>query len=248
MRQPSPAQGGAPAGPGYFRQSQSLALSLVSILPLVVLYHCGIAQAHYPVRNLAEVWLGGPLAAFGLHAAHVLNVALIAAMVAVLAGSKARAPASPLLPVVMVAEAALYAVLLHKGGVAAALALNTTGGTVLFAVGLRAPPSLLLALGAGVYEELLFRLLLVGGMSLALVELLKCDRAFAVGSALVASSLVFAAVHHVGPFGEPFSEYRFAFRVACGLALGGIYVTRGLGVAVWTHAIYNAMAVLSAGG
>ena len=64
--------------------SKSFAIGIVSILPLVVLYHFGIVQSGYGVRNIAEVWLTGPLDLVGLHAAHVLNVMLVVALVALL--------------------------------------------------------------------------------------------------------------------------------------------------------------------
>ena len=58
------------------------------------------------------------------------------------------------------------------------------------------------------------------------------------------SSLLFSAVHHLGPLGEPLDGYVFTFRAICGLLLGVVYLTRGFGLAVWTHSLYNALVVL----
>jgi membrane protease YdiL (CAAX protease family) len=67
---------------------------------------------------------------------------------------------------------------------------------------------------------------------------------------LVVSSVLFALVHHIGPLGEPLESYSFVYRALCGMLLGTLFLVRGFGVAVWTHAIYNALALLqeSAGG
>ncbi|MGD2174730.1 MAG: CPBP family intramembrane metalloprotease [Candidatus Brocadiaceae bacterium] len=229
---------------GYFHESRSFALGIVSILPLIVLYHCGIVQSGYPVRNLAEVWLEGPLRLVGLHAAHVLNVALIIALVAVLLRSDIKGFTGFVTIVIMIAEGGLYALALYKGGAVLTGVIFDRASQVLFAIDLRASGPLLLALGAGVYEELVFRLLLLGGMALLLSKVFLWSRHFSVVVALVISSLLFAAAHHLGPIGEQFDPYSFLFRALSGLLLGVIYLGRGFGVVVWTHAIYNALVVV----
>ncbi len=224
---------------GYWRESRAFGLGLVSVLPLVVLYHCGILQSSYPLRNLAEVWLTGPLQLVGLRAAHVLNVALLFSLIAVLWRSEVKASNVLLTVVVMVAEAALYAVALYKGGDYLTRALHRQATQVFFALNLRPAAPLLLALGAGVYEELLFRLLLVGGGTLLMQKVFLWDRHLAAGLALVVSSLLFATAHHLGPVGESFTTYNFLFRSVCGFLLGVVYLLRGFGIAAWTHALYN---------
>jgi hypothetical protein len=266
------------AAGGYLRESRSFAFSIVSMLPLIVLYHCGIVQSGYGQRNLAEVWLTGPLSVIGVEAAQVLNIALIAAVVAVLW----RSPRSEWLhwrtAAIMVAEACLYAAALYKGVPALAGIVDQRASRVIFAIGLgRVAPGVgpacllaigrvapgtgpacplaigrvapvLLALGAGVYEELLFRLLMVGGGAWALTRALGWTAFRSTLVMLVVSSVCFAAVHHIGPLGEPFGSYNFIFRTLCGLLLGIVFLGRGLGVAVWTHAIFNGLVLLQGAG
>jgi len=231
-------------GLSYHQESRSFAFGIVSILPLIVLYHCGIVQAGYSVRNIAEVWLTGPLGLVGLTAAHVLNVVLVVALVAVLWRGDRSASSGFLIVGTMVAEAALYAGLLYRAAPALAGIVDERASQVLFAIGFRSSGPLLVALGAGVYEELFFRLLLMGGGAWVLHKVFMWDRKWSVAVALVISSLLFAAAHHIGPLGEEFRTYDFAFRAICGALLGIVFLVRGLGVAVWTHAIYNAMAML----
>jgi len=198
---------------GYLAESRSFALAAVSILPLVFVYHWGIIQSGYGERNLAEAWLVGPLRLVGLEAAHVLNVALVIALLAVLASL-----------------------------------LDERASGIAFSIDWRAHAPLCLALGAGAYEELLFRLLLIGGGALLLGKVFLWGRQASVGVMLVISSLLFAAAHHVGPLGEPFESYSFLYRAVCGLLLGVVFLTRGLGVAAWTHAVYNALVLAQQAG
>lgn len=229
------------AGIDYFHESKSFALSIVSIIPLILVYHCGIVQSGYGVRNMAESWLVGPLQLVGLEAAHLLNIALVIALIAVLWRSERTASVSLMLVVAMIGEGAFYAALLYKGGPTIAGLLDERASHVIFAVDFTPAAPLFLALGAGVYEELVFRLLLLGGGAWLMRKVFLWNRTWSVAVALVVSSVFFATVHHIGPLGEPFESYSFLFRTVCGLLLGVVFLVRGLGVAVWTHAIYNAL-------
>jgi membrane protease YdiL (CAAX protease family) len=100
--------------------------------------------------------------------------------------------------------------------------------------------------GAGIYEEVLFRLGLFGGLAL-LIRLAMMPRVVAVPVAAALGALAFAAAHHVGPAGEPVSTPVFLFRTAAGLIFTLLFVGRGLGVAVGAHAGYNILVGVSVG-
>ena len=102
--------------------------------------------------------------------------------------------------------------------------------------------SLVAALGAGVHEELVFRLGLFAGFVTLLAGL---ERRFAVALALVTSSLLFAAAHHLGAHGEPFSAHAFAFRTLAGMAFGAIFWFRSLAHAVYAHVLYDLVVAAS---
>jgi membrane protease YdiL (CAAX protease family) len=97
----------------------------------------------------------------------------------------------------------------------------------------------LMSVGAGVWEELVFRLALLGGLTLLLVRVLKLDLTVATGAAVIASALVFALYHHLGEMGEPLVAPRFAFRFLAGTILGVLFATRGLAVVVYMHVFYD---------
>ena len=98
------------------------------------------------------------------------------------------------------------------------------------------------AIGAGVHEELVFRLAMFGGFVALLAGL---ERRFAVTLALVTSSLLFAAAHHLGVHGEPFTLHAFAFRTLAGAAFGAIFWFRSLAHAVYAHVLYDLVVAAS---
>jgi membrane protease YdiL (CAAX protease family) len=109
----------------------------------------------------------------------------------------------------------------------------------------RATVQLITFIGAGIYEEALFRLglyrlLLVflritmpGWMSLVLASIL--------------GSIGFAAAHHMGQQGEPIVPLVFLFRTLAGLFFTALCMTRGFGIAVGTHAGYDVLVGVSVG-
>lgn len=102
--------------------------------------------------------------------------------------------------------------------------------------------SVVAALGAGVHEELVFRLGLFAGFVALLSGL---ERRFAVVLALVTSSLLFAAAHHLGVHGEPFTLHAFVFRTLAGAAFGAIFWFRSLAHAVYAHVLYDLVVAAS---
>ena len=97
---------------------------------------------------------------------------------------------------------------------------------------------LVVSLGAGIYEELVFRVLLVSGFAF-LGALLGWGRPVAVGIAVVLSAGIFSAFHYIGPLGDRWTLVSFTFRAIAGLLFSGLYVARGFGIAAWTHALYD---------
>jgi membrane protease YdiL (CAAX protease family) len=93
------------------------------------------------------------------------------------------------------------------------------------------------AAGAGLHEELVFRVLLIPILAHLGIRLLAMPIPVAWAGAALVSSLAFAAAHHLG--GEVFTHFAFAYRTFAGLVFAGIYLTRGFAVAAWTHAAYD---------
>jgi hypothetical protein len=97
---------------------------------------------------------------------------------------------------------------------------------------------IVLAFGAGVHEELLFRLILISLFTAVGAKLFGLGRGANLALAFFVSSALFSAAHHVIG-GEPWRLGVFVYRLLCGLLFATLYQVRGFGVAVYTHALYD---------
>jgi hypothetical protein len=204
-----------------------LGASLVLIFPLVLAYEIGVLFAGRV--NGADLVTRAVYAAAGSRAAYLAIYAVLAAGFLIWIRHTRRWDTLRLeLAGPVVLEAALYALTL---GALVSLIVDR-----LLGLGLTAP-SVISAIGAGVHEELVFRLALIAGL-IALARPLD-DGRLAVALAIAASSLVFAAAHHVGAHGEPWTAHAFAFRAVAGVAFGAIFWFRSLAHAVYAHVFYD---------
>ncbi|MBN2192760.1 MAG: CPBP family intramembrane metalloprotease [Polyangiaceae bacterium] len=104
--------------------------------------------------------------------------------------------------------------------------------------------AVVLSLGAGLYEEIAFRVVLygLGARVLSLLMLAQTSATkevlLRIGWAVVAAA-VFSGWHHVGTLADPFEVRVFVFRWVCGLVFTAIYALRGFAPVVWTHTLYD---------
>jgi membrane protease YdiL (CAAX protease family) len=106
------------------------------------------------------------------------------------------------------------------------------------------PAKVMIALGAGLYEELLFRVVIVSGLIWIARRGAGLGPAAAALAATIGGALLFALAHHVGSLGEPLTLNAFTFRTLAGLFFSGLYVLRGFGITAWTHALYDVMVLV----
>ncbi len=108
-------------------------------------------------------------------------------------------------------------------------------------------PRLVTSIGAGIYEELVFRLILIGLLLLMLEDVLHVPKTMATLLAVFLSAAVFSAHHYVTFEGwrlvrlahEPFSAGSFLFRTAAGIYFAFLFRYRGYGITAGTHAVFN---------
>lgn len=209
-----------------------LGASLVLIFPLLLAYEVGVLFVGRV--NGADVVTRALYSAMPSRAAYLIVHASIAVGFLLWIrrghrwGSLRLAVAGP-----MLLEAMIYALTL--GAVVGVLVDRLLG------LGLSA--GIISALGAGVYEELVFRLALVSGLVALAGRVI--DRRIAVAVALVISSVLFAVAHHVGAHGEVWTAHAFAFRCFAGLAFGLVFWFRSFAHAVYAHAIYDVLVACS---
>lgn len=227
----SPARGpgsGAPRLTGH----GDLGASLVLIFPVLLAYEIGVLFAGQV--NGADLVTRAIYAAAGSRAAYLaLSTAVAVGFLLWIRHTRRWDTLSLALAGPVLLEAALYALSLG--------ALVTLIIDRLLGLGLNAA-SVISALGAGVHEELVFRLGLIAG----LVALLRRGAGrLAVALAIGASSLGFAAAHHLGPLGEPWTAHAFAFRAVAGVAFGAIFWFRSLAHAVYAHVLYDLLVAVT---
>ncbi|HUH01036.1 MAG TPA: CPBP family intramembrane glutamic endopeptidase [Kofleriaceae bacterium] len=238
-----PAARRAPAGPGVTGYGD-LATSFILIAPLFLAYEIGVmfsstingvdfvtrlvyAAAGHSRRNYLLLHL---LLAIGLvvyvsylrrrrrvDAEMVVQVLLESAIYALTLGTF----------IVFVMQRVLGFSIADSGDeLLGQLSFGTTGQAVV------------MSLGAGVHEELIFRLGAMAGGAALLVRA-GLDRRAALVLALIVSAVVFSAAHHMGAQGESFEVSVFVYRAMAGLIFGAIFYYRSLAHAVYTHFLYD---------
>jgi hypothetical protein len=231
----------------YWRAAREPRYSLLFALPLLALYEgLSLALSHSAVsgiRNGADVLLKVIFVGFGGRNGLIAFGALMLGMGAWLVWRDFQRHPGPVRIAVlagMVLESIGYAALF--GFVVSGLTAVLLGSPLLSMGGAVAPlplgTQLVVSLGAGIYEELLFRVLLVSGL-VAIGRALGWGRPVSLGAAVVVSALIFSAFHYVGPLGDVLTLPSFTFRAIAGVMFSALYVTRGFGITAWTHALYD---------
>lgn len=238
----------------YWRLSRAPRYSLLFALPLLVLYEtAAFVLSGDPVagiRNGADVLLKSLFVGLGgRQGLAAFDALLLLTGLWLILRDRRRNP-GPIRGGVllgMLGESAVFGLVfgLVAGTLTAALLRGVPRLMLVQAPALGLPTELTVALGAGIYEELLFRVLLVGGLALFARRLLGWRPLPAGVMAAVVGATIFSAFHYVGPYGDPFTIPTFVFRLIAGLLFSIMYLTRGFGITAWTHALYDVLLIIA---
>ena len=255
---PSPATSPAPSRPAlnYYEHSRSPLVSLAFVFPLVVLYEVGtqmqeavILREAAPRHVIAFTLMQQFFALFGATGRHLPALAIVGILIAWhMARRDSWNIRWPALGAMAVEGAVLCLPLLIMG-----VALSYVMRDLPLAAGLGDPSSLaaasappkdllILCLGAGIYEELVFRLILLTLLGMVLKDLLLFPPTLTAVVAVLLSAVAFSAYHYLAP--EPFAWRTFAFRTLAGIYFGVLFLLRGFGVTAATHAAYDILVLL----
>ena len=197
----------------YWRFSRSAYYSVVAALPLLVVYEILVIltrSRYWGIRNAADMWIRTFLMAFDLQAQH-LTFVMIAIAFALIPLAKTRSSGVKLKAnyfLLMFAEAFAYSLVL---GVALQYILRLSGLTA-GGPGNGALQNFALSLGAGLFEEIIFRVLLLNLFSLS---------------------------HYIGSMADSWQLYSFMFRWIAGMLFTVLYFMRGFAITAYTHALYD---------
>lgn len=221
---------------------------LVFLLPLIVVYEIGSVlfmtnartgamESIRAERLLRELFESAGVASLHLPALVIVAVLLIWQVISrdrwrvrlstlVLMGFESLAWTLPILVLNNVIGGSLFG-----GGAGAAAAL---AGGVDFS-GMSWPQKVTVAIGAGLYEELLFRMVLIAMTHLIAHDVLRIRDYPARIIAVIISAAAFA-LYHKQAVSDP---TLFAFYFIAGVLFGSVYLWRGFGIVVGAHAVYD---------
>ena len=234
-----------PESSTYWNQTRRPLPCLVFLLPLLVLYELGViwigGVRHTLVRNGADAWMRGLLEQLGLHPAYVLPLGIVC--IFILWHIWDRSPWRFHAEVIpgMLAESLLLALTLMIIGRLQDMAFERLELSRMVASLGPAPASLVELVsyvGAGIYEETLFRLLLLP-LVYYVAKSIGTPQALATTIAVIASALAFSAAHYIGPPAEELLWFGFIFRWLAGLFFAGVFVLRGFAIVVGAHTAYD---------
>ncbi len=228
----------------YFRQTHRPLMCLVFIAPMLLLFQAG--AAYYGTSLLAPRDLGRLLRYFGAMAAYLPALLVVAVLMIQHLVKRDTWHLRPLVLVAMVGEALLWTIPLVVMNL---LADRLMSQAAVEGSGSRLVQDILVAVGAGVYEEFIFRLALISLVMLLFVDVLALPKEAVAVCAVLVGALLFSLYHF--PVGLPeggFPWKTFLFRTLAGAYLGAVYVTRGFAITVGTHTFFNLVVILANGG
>lgn len=240
-----------PASLDYWIQSRRPLVSLAFIVPLLAIYEGGVlALGPRAMRNGVDVWLRTLLDWIGFGQYFLLPLLTVSLLLAWHHLTCERWQVKPRVLSLMAAECAVLGIALlmiahAQGRLLHSITTPFAPATMTVAdwPGARMFGRLVGFFGAGIYEEVLFRLLMLPAAAAAIKMLGGSPRMCVVG-AIAATSLLFSAAHYIGPQGEALQWFSFAFRLLAGGFFAMLFVYRGFGIAAGTHALYDIFAGL----
>ncbi|MGH7523999.1 MAG: CPBP family glutamic-type intramembrane protease [Gemmatimonadales bacterium] len=235
----------------YLAESRSPRYAILFAVPLWIAYETMAWLLSTPggpgVRNGADVLLKAPFVRLaGTRGVIGFEVFLLAIAAWLVVRDWRRHPGPLRIGVfgIMALEAAVLALIV---GVVLRYATATLLHyfTLSSPAGLGTSTQLMVSLGAGIYEELLFRVILVGGLSWLAGRAFGWSPRGAAIFAVLVSALLFSAFHYVGAYGDTLRLSSFLFRLLAGLVFSTLYVVRGFGITAWTHTLYDIAVTLT---
>ena len=110
--------------------------------------------------------------------------------------------------------------------------------------------SVVTGIGAGIYEELVFRLILICLLMLLFQDVLKLSHKNSIILSVLVSAGLFSAHHHIVlvngqlALSAVFNWTEFGFRTIAGVYFAVLFAIRGFGITAGTHAFYDIIATI----
>ena len=229
----------------YFSASRNLLYSLVVIFPMLFLYELlgfiNNFETNYQIRNGADAMIRQVFSVFGPNSQSLYGFTLFVIFCSI--GYKYRqillkGDINIRFLVLMITESCGWCAVL----------LITMKGVDTFFLASPITSDLLeqfyLSVGAGIWEELIFRLGLITILTYLINSIFRYGKSFSIFLSLFFSGTIFSLFHYVGVYGDIFTWETFMLRAFAGVFLGAVFLSRGLGISVYTHIFYD-MVIIS---
>ena len=234
----------------YFLSTRSAYYAVVASLPLLVFYEALLALSDSglegQVRNAADVWLRTVLVSLGVSPFHSTLAMIFILLLAIPLLRHRSEPLEGRYLGMMFLESLLYGfflgivinyILYFFFTLAVPVIGQINSPMLAMPANIGLAQGLALSLGAGLFEEFFFRVILLSAM-LYLARLMLAEW-LAVAVAIVGAAFLFSLAHYIGPLGEPLEIHSFLFRWVAGLLFTILYFLRGFAVTAYAHAFYD---------
>lgn len=223
----------------YWSLSRSPLYSFVFVLPFFALYEVMVLflsrDEVMTLRNGADVLLRQFLAMFGDWGVYILSISFVLAFLVVFLLQKKEwtvtAVKSDYL-LCMLAEGTVWGLVLY-------LVMRFAPALLMFPSGKDLVRQVILAIGAGLYEEFVFRVVAITVVSQLFRLVFMWKRRWRLAMSVVTCAALFSAFHFVGAYGDALDLSVFLYRLMAGILLGALYVTRGFGITAYAHMVYD---------
>lgn len=227
----------------YFFKTKSPLFSLIAVIPMAVFYEIFLLINNKSditgVRNGADIFIKRILVKIGFHGLESTILIFLVLFIIVslihkihFKHKKIEMKYYPLI----IAESIFYSFFLYF------ITRFIISNIVLLRIGSDSLETISYSLGAGVYEELIFRAVLLQ-LLFMLFKKIPVNENLGIIVALILSSLVFAGAHYVGNLGDAFNVISFVARFIGGMILGILYLFRGFAITSYTHAFYDVLLI-----
>jgi len=225
--------------PNYWRETHTPLYSFIFTLPLFLVYEVGvfaISASDLPLlRNGADVLMRQILGVFGIFGVYGFSGSFLIGFIVAFLRQKKKLMSSVVRGeylLFMLFESVGWAIILTMTVIwIPTLLMNGKDGQLM--------QQIVLAVGAGIYEEFVFRVILITGLASVIGFIFQWGDAGKKAGAVILAAALFSGFHFIGIYGETPTIDLFLIRIAAGIVLGGIYILRGFGVAAYTHTIYD---------
>ena len=223
----------------YLTVSKSPLYSFIFTLPLFLLYEVGIflisSRDIDQLRNGADVLMRQVLESFGIYGMYGFGGTFLIGFLIAFIRQKKNLRTSEIesrFLLIMFFESIVWATLLVIMMIKIPTFLSLSNEDHLIQL-------VVLAIGAGIYEEFVFRVLLISGLAILFGLIFNWGEFGKTFLSVIISSAIFSIFHFFGSYGDTFSFPLFFVRFFAGIFLAMIYIFRGFGITAYAHSIYD---------